>query len=147
MKSTVFSELTGKTLVRVDVSEDEVRFVCDCGQEYLMKHEQDCCERVVLEDVVGDFDDLLGRELLLAEETSGETHGCGKEGIWTFYKLATLKGAVTLRWLGDADSYYSVDVSVYRLHEALHLAQQQAARLAEVMPQAQVTTGRSSRRL
>lgn len=47
----------------------------------------------------------------MAEETEGEykTDDCGDEQ-WTFYKFATTKGYVTVRWYGFSNGYYSVGV-------------------------------------
>ena len=80
-------------------------------------HDQDCCESVSIEDIVGDLSDLVGEPLLMAEEVSGETPADFDEGYhesvtWTFYKFATRKGYVDVRWLGESNGYYSESVDL-----------------------------------
>ena len=84
-----------------------------------LEHEQDCCERVVIEDFEGDLEELVGQVLLEAEEV---TNGRGKKHkgkapewadsyTWTFYKFRTTKGRLWVRWLGESNGYYSERVS------------------------------------
>lgn len=48
--------LIGKTLIKVDVSgsNDQIDFFTEDGGHYRMYHEQDCCEGVSIDDIVGD---------------------------------------------------------------------------------------------
>ncbi len=109
-----FNELLGKTLSNVENLEDkELLFVLDSGEKYHLYHDQDCCESVMIEDIIGELEDLVGSPIVMAEEVSerGEDNsGYGTE-TWTFYKLATIKGYVTIRWLGSSNGYYSESVS------------------------------------
>jgi hypothetical protein len=52
--------------------------------------------------------------LVEAEEVSDyEGENTGDESFtWTFYKFATRKGFVTVRWYGSSNGYYSEGVSV-----------------------------------
>jgi len=114
-------ELVGVTVSRIDggVGTDELVFVGTNGKRYTLYHEQDCCECVTLEDIAGDLDDLIGEPILQAEEASNEPDPGIPGGsdhyvdsyTWTFYKFATIKGSVTLRWLGESNGYYSERVS------------------------------------
>lgn len=111
------SELIGKTLQSVtQTSDDRIIFRTDEGDEYTLGHHQDCCESVSIESVIGDLDDLIGTPILLAEEaTSGENPtGVEKEYpgsfTWTFYKFATIKGYVDIRWYGESNGWYSESV-------------------------------------
>lgn len=111
------SELLGKTLVSVtQVGRDEILFVTAEGETYKLYHEQDCCEYVEIEDVVGDLQDLVGSEILVAEEVTGTTPKGFRESdheshTWTFYKFATIKGYVDIRWFGSSNGYYSESVN------------------------------------
>lgn len=92
-----------------------VEFLTSDGAKFRMCHEQECCEQVGLEDICGDMDDILGSPILLAEEVSnkGETEW-GTE-TWTFYKLSTIRGSVTLRFYGSSNGYYSESVDFVQL--------------------------------
>jgi len=115
-----FSELLGKTIEKIDVGEYEIRIECSDGSKYIMYHYQNCCETVYVESVVGDVTDLIGTPILLAEASTSDEN---PEGVdmkyqdsfqWTFYKLATIKGYVDIRWYGNSNGWYSVEVRFER---------------------------------
>jgi len=117
-------EFVGKTFVKIEVSpkDDHILFTCDDGTVYKMYHRQDCCELVTLEEVVGSWDDLLNMPVLLAEEVSSKDTPPKDSGewpvesyTWTFYKIVTNRGGVTLRWYGESNGYYSEDVDIQKL--------------------------------
>lgn len=111
MAYVVVEDLVGKTLIGVDVGSDEIAFRTDDGKTYKMLHHQDCCESVTVEDVCGDVADLVGSPIVMAEEVTSENGGpeppYADSWTWTFYKLATALGSVTIRWLGESNGYYS----------------------------------------
>lgn len=112
------SALLGQTLKSIVVSdsETEVYFETINGDRYEMYHVQECCEDVYLQDVNGELSDLVGSPLIQAEENSeNPTEGDFESATWTFYKLATIKGYVTLRWFGQSNGYYSESVSIFKL--------------------------------
>lgn len=118
--------LEGKTLIAVDYNDhDVIRFIVDTGESYIMYHERDCCEQVSVEDICGDLEDLVGSEITRAEEVSNMEEperdyndNCdGDSHTWTFYKIDTRKGGVTIRWFGSSNGYYSEGVSFAREQE------------------------------
>ena len=114
-QSADVSDMLNKTIVSIEGMYggcEQITFTCSDGTRYGMWHEQDCCESVRIEDVAGNPDDLLDTPLLMSESY---TNSDRITGTWTFYKFATVKGYVTLRWLGESNGYYSEDVSFYRL--------------------------------
>ena len=117
-------EMMGRTLTSIEGAEtgsDEITFTCDDGTRFVMYHEQGCCESVCIEDVIGSPEDLVGEPLRMAEEVS-DADGPEPENhdsyTWTFYKFATAKGYVTIRWLGESNGYYSESVDLCKLPPA-----------------------------
>lgn len=128
------SDLIGKTLTAVErEGNDRLIFTCEDGKRYFMYHEQDCCEGVSIDDINGDLQDLVGSPITLAEETTSNEHTPERQAekqkekekaeaedgywydsdesfTWTFYKLATLKGYVDIKWFGSSNGYYSESV-------------------------------------
>lgn len=117
------SVLKGKVLESIEQAGNEIVFTTLDGERYRMCHEQDCCESVYIESIVGDLEDLLLEPILRAEENNNlfdmiknadkETDS-DESYTWTFYKLATRKGYVDIRWYGTSNGYYSEDVSIVK---------------------------------
>lgn len=107
-------ELVGKTLVKCEEGtfggEEALLFETDEATEYAMYHSQDCCESVTIEDIAGDLSDLIGSPILFAREDSNFNEVAYGDEQWTFYNIGTNKGAVTIRWFGSSNGYYSTGV-------------------------------------
>ena len=111
-------DFIGKTFVKVEKTSegDEIHFFLDDKAYFNMRHHQDCCESVYVEDIAGDLEDLVGSPILLAEENSNSDDPAKNEyeesWTWTFYRIGTIKGAVVIRWYGSSNGYYSESVSI-----------------------------------
>lgn len=123
MEDKDISELIGKIITQIDNNSDEIIFHCE-NEKYKMYHSQDCCENVSIDDIEGDLNDLLNTPILQAEEVSNpeyEKEWLSKQEYqpesftWTFYKLATVKGYVTIKWLGESNGYYSESVEFVKI--------------------------------
>jgi hypothetical protein len=110
-------DLLGVTLTAVEISDDKQSLILRASHGRVFKacHSQDCCESVDLNEVDGDLEWLIGSEIILAAEEVSTPAPANRKGgddseTWTFYKLGTVKGAVTFRWVGSSNGYYSEDV-------------------------------------
>jgi len=113
-----FKDLVGKTILKIegaDKGSEEIRFITR-DASYKLYHFEECCETVSVEDICGDISDLIGNPILLAKEVESERNEgepierSDESYTWTFYKLATIKGSVTIRWYGSSNGYYSEGV-------------------------------------
>lgn len=113
MNTTVIKDLIGLTPVEVRKADDysSMTFYFEGGKVFEFWHIQDCCETVEIESIVGDLSDLVGAPLLMAEEVTKQEEVGQGSSTWTFYKFATKKGYVDVRWLGESNGYYSESVS------------------------------------
>lgn len=126
---TQIPEMIGKTFTGVfatrqrDNIPDKLLFGTREGEYFEFFHEQVCCEDVRIEDIEGDLDDLKDSPILMAEIVSKPTferefekraeESCEYESYsWTFYKFATIKGTVVVRWFGSSNGCYSEAVSM-----------------------------------
>lgn len=120
-------ELKGKVLVSVEGEKggEEIIFTTKEGEKYKLYHDQECCESVIIQDICGDLGDLVDSPIVMAEEVIHRNENppdikppkYQDNFTWTFYKLATLNGYVTIRWYGESNGYYSetVDFEIEKL--------------------------------
>lgn len=122
---TMFEDLVGETITDIKfgvmydghgsafIPQETSSIAMNINQEwFVLHHEQDCGETVYVEDIVGDIDDIINSPILSASEV------IKKEGYnddldsttWTFYKIATRKGDVHIRWFGESNGHYSEEV-------------------------------------
>lgn len=115
-----FNVLKGKVLTKIENKNNkELWFYTSDNEIYLMYHEQDYSESVFIEDICGDLNDLIDSPILMAEEITNVDEEPLSDHeyrwTWTFYKLATIKGSVTIRWFGTSNGYYSESVDFVRI--------------------------------
>lgn len=120
-------DLLGKIITEITRGDDELIFKTTDGYTYKMYHERDCCEHVYIEDIIGDLDDLIGTPVTMAEcvhqdgdknkPENDDDYWMDDSSTWTFYKLATYKGYVTIRWFGTSNGYYSETADFARLED------------------------------
>lgn len=109
-----FAELVGKRILHINGLEkqsERVTFLT-AANIYQMRHSQDCCESVYVEDIVGDVEDIMCSPIISAEEVTNHEEDNPKYDsvTWTFYKIDTAKGGITIRWCGESSGYYSESV-------------------------------------
>lgn len=123
-----YTELIGKVFGKIRIiGDDQLVFTTIDGQSYRFYHNEDCkqCDvSVEINDIVGNLADLLKSPITMADEVSYKQQN--PEGVktpddqeesftWTFYKFATVKGYVTVRWYGESNGYYSESVDFERV--------------------------------
>lgn len=101
----VFTEIIGMTQ-----DSYEIIFKVNENEYFKMYHEQDCCENVEIEDVVGNVENLLNTPILGYEVKTQEDENASESGTFTFYTFRTIKGYVDIRWYGESNGYYSEEV-------------------------------------
>lgn len=124
------TDMIGKTVCNVEggrPGDDNVDIHFTDNTVARFYHSQGCCESVTIEDVTGDWSDLIGEQILSAYESSSgrgvpdrpfwdskpeDEFETGDDSYtWTFYHFASRKGSVSVRWYGASNGYYSESVT------------------------------------
>lgn len=111
-------DMVGKTITSIEVEgKGEITFNRSDSSVYIHYHWQESRETVEIEEVIGDWDDLIDSPLLIAEKVTQKVapEENPMEGTWTFYKFATVHGYVTVRWYGEHSGYYSEEANISRM--------------------------------
>lgn len=115
-----------------NIGNDVVTFETTDGKLFYMMHSSDCSENVWLDDVNGDLHDLIGSEIIVAEERvyededyddhefenrehiSREINGSTTDVVESaFYTFRTRKGDVDMVWRSESNGWYSIDVDFF----------------------------------
>lgn len=120
-----FSLLVGKTLTRIDVTDEEVLFICDDDSAFRAYHMQDCRETVGIHDISGDPNSLIGSRIVESKDIVSDEWPVDvrvnaiyvDSFTWTTHRIKTESGQeVSFRWLGESNGYYSESVYLTRTH-------------------------------
>jgi len=115
LKGQIVKEITGLEKDSCEV------FIRINNGTYKLYHEQNCCENVYVENVIGDEKDILNEEIIFAEEDAGAnnpdwyTEDRFVSCTWTKYVLKTKNASLEFWFLGESNGYYSESVSVEKI--------------------------------
>jgi len=101
-----------KSVSGLSLESEKVTINCDKGS-IVLEHWHDCCEQVFVEDFDGDPEALVGATIAdFREDTSDLDDSYYGISMHTFYNLITDKQDAMIRWYGESNGYYSINVSV-----------------------------------
>ncbi len=118
MSVTVINEMLGCKFDKVFTNQNNELVFCGerhvdgWGVVFTFFHFQECCENVWIEDIVGDLTDLEGVVLTEAKVVTESSDTENGSQTWSFFKFATSKGCVVVRWCGESNGFYSERVSL-----------------------------------
>lgn len=115
-----FATLTGKVIERVTLTDDSIEFETSDQEVYCLMHDQDCCEDVYIEDIIGgEIEDIAGYEIIEAYEATSRDKLPVDDGdeswTWTFFIIRTMDSSLTIRFYGSSNGYYSESASLYHV--------------------------------
>jgi len=111
----LFDELVGRTIISAHNNDDVLTLTLEDGTVCELYHERDFCANVAINNINGDFADLVGKPLTVAKEEDvtdelGAPYEYAESYTWTRYTLATADHSVSITWLGESNGYHSEDV-------------------------------------
>lgn len=100
-------------------SDGYIKFETDNGS-YIMQHRQDCCESVSINKIVGDFQSLVGKKIISANDIIGKDKPVECEDpeyydesfTWSTFILKAKGVEVKIIWYGTSNGWYSEGVDI-----------------------------------
>ena len=119
-EKTTLDDFVGQTFIAINGFKKHsecIEFISK-SDVFFMKHQTMCCEEVSVEDICGEKEYLLGSDIITAEIVTNENES--EDGLehqtWSFCKLSTNKGSVTLSWYGESNAgFYRETPLIYKL--------------------------------
>lgn len=109
----IFDEIIGLVFRKVIAYGEGFTMLTDeKGYYYSISHIQQCCEDVWLEDYCGELSDLENSPITIAEMVTQVDND--SDCTWSFIKVGTIKGVVTLRFCGTSNGYYSEEADIFK---------------------------------
>jgi hypothetical protein len=117
-KHVEFSVLVGEVLDAVDIDKrkDQILLTTRSGRQFLVYHEQDCCESVRIVGQDGNFEKLIGKPIVEARDNAVDTSEEAADSQTTTTLIFRVDGETVIsRWVGDSNGYYSESVDIAEL--------------------------------
>lgn len=137
MIRTTFEILKGKIISKIKVIEvytnkdnsiicdpiehpsDAIIFITEDNKIFKLFYEQDGYASCAIADISGDIEDLIDSPILIVEAVTNKNENppdikvpkYQESFTWTFYKISTIKGSVTICWYGESNGYYNEEVT------------------------------------
>lgn len=117
-------EFVGEILTHVDVGKDEyedqdqILLTTESGRQFLLTHDQDCCELVRIEGTDGEWSQLFGK--VIEDVSWREKHTETDEDesrTDTTLAFKVNDATVISRWIGTSNGCYSESVNIKELKE------------------------------
>lgn len=111
------SELNGRNAKEIYINEgDQILFLMENDDLYMMHHYQDCCESVFIDENDTNIPSNFKNVDIISLDARTE-YGESEWGsiTWTFYKLVTSKGTYDITWKGESNGYYSERVDFTKI--------------------------------
>jgi hypothetical protein len=113
-----FDVLVGEVLDAVDIDreKDQIFLTTRSGRQFLIYHEQKCCETVEISGQDGSFDKLIGKPIVEARDNAVDTSEEAADSQTTTTLVFRVDDhTVISRWVGDSNGYYSESVDIAEL--------------------------------
>lgn len=107
-----FDELIGETITDITgLGSDNVTIQTESGRKFRMWHQQDCCERVSIEKIVGNIQSIIGSRIESTRKSSFRGDRGESSTVTQFYIGTEHGDDVLIEWLGCSNGYYGEGVS------------------------------------